>query len=68
MLLTHTSYHPPEMRKNRKNKTRIFFANKNARFVSAVPKGVLQKIKNKNGQTLGFEAFAGNEGMGGQRR
>ena len=46
----------------------IFFTNKNAHFVSTVPKGVLQKIKNKTWQTLGFGAYAGNEGMGGQRR
>jgi hypothetical protein len=44
-----------------------FFANKNACFVSVVPKVVPQKIKNKTGQTLGFGAFSGNEGMGGQR-
>jgi hypothetical protein len=25
-------------------------------------------IKNKPGKTLGFGAFSGNEGMGGQRR
>ncbi len=45
-----------------------FCANKNVRFVSAVPKVVLQKIKNKTEQMLGLMAFSGNEGMGGQRR
>jgi hypothetical protein len=51
-----------------KNKIGNFFANKNTHFVSAVPNGVLQKIKNKTWQTRGFRAYAGNEGMGGQRR
>ena len=45
MPLKHTSYHPPEMRQNRKNKISIFFANKNAHFVDAVPKVVLQNNK-----------------------
>jgi hypothetical protein len=38
----HTSFHPPEMRQNRINKISNFFANKNAHFVSAVLKVVLQ--------------------------
>jgi hypothetical protein len=49
-----------------KNKIGNYFANKNAHFVCAVPKVVLQEIKNKTRQTLGFGAYAGNEGMGGQ--
>jgi hypothetical protein len=40
------------MRQNRKNKIGNFFANKNARFVSAVPKVVLQKSKLKLGKLL----------------
>jgi len=30
--------------------------------------GCCKKIKNKTGQTLGFGAYAGNDGMGGQRK
>ena len=44
-----------------------FFANKNTRFVSGSQRWCCKKIKNKTGQTLGFMAFSGNEGMGSQR-
>jgi hypothetical protein len=51
-----------------KNK-RVFFSLTKTRILLAQSQmGCCKKIKNKTQQTLGFRAYASNEGMGGQRR
>jgi len=52
-----------------KNKIGNFFLLTKVRILFAWSQvGCCKKIKNKTEQTLGFGAYAGNEGMGGQRR
>ena len=51
-----------------KTRSVIFLLTKTRILLARSRRGCCKKIKNKTWQTLGFGAYAGNEGMGGQRR